>query len=175
MSPLRRPASSTPSLCSRKRSSRDARRRSVFSTPLPCASAFPGARGWGVLTDVAEGTCSVLEHAYLHRVERPHGLPRPQRQERGVTSTGIVYRDLEYGTLIVELDGRLFHNTVGQRDKDFERDLDAAVEGRDTRRISWGQVFDRPCSTAGKLGQLLQVRGWQGEPHPCGPTCALQC
>jgi hypothetical protein len=101
----------------------------------------------------AEGTCSVLEHAYLHRVERPHGLPRPQRQERGVTTTGIVYRDLEYGTLIVELDGRLFHNTAGQRDKDFERDLDAAVEGRDTRRLSWGQVFA----------------------HPCGPTCALQC
>lgn len=28
-----------------------------------------------VLTDIADGTCSALEHGYLDRVERPHGLP----------------------------------------------------------------------------------------------------
>jgi hypothetical protein len=35
-------------------------------------------RAWleSVLTDIADGTCSVLEHSYLARVERAHGLPR---------------------------------------------------------------------------------------------------
>ncbi len=32
-----------------------------------------------VLTDVHSGACSVLEHAYLQRVERAHGLPRALR------------------------------------------------------------------------------------------------
>lgn len=39
-------------------------------------------RSWlaEVLLDVAESTCSVLEQAYLARVERAHGLPRGLRQ-----------------------------------------------------------------------------------------------
>ncbi|HSV38643.1 MAG TPA: hypothetical protein VLI04_07765 [Nocardioidaceae bacterium] len=120
-----------------------------------------------VLTDIAEGTNSVLEHGYLTKVERPHGLPRARRQSRG-TSTGVVYRDAEYEqALIIELDGRLFHDSARGRDHDFERDLDASVDGRDTTRISWGQVFDRGCATAFKVGVLLQQRGWTGEPHPC--------
>ena len=72
-------------------------------------------RDWlrSVLADVAAGTCSVLEHGYLHRVERAHGL------------------------------------TCAQRDRDFDRDLAAAADGVNSRRVSWGQVFDRPCWTAG--------------------------
>ena len=39
-------------------------------------------RDWlrSVLSDVADGTCSVLEHGYLDLVERPHGLPGGTRQ-----------------------------------------------------------------------------------------------
>ncbi len=55
-------------------------------------------RTWltGVLDDVAAGTCSVLEHGYLTRVERPHQLPRAERQQRATASSGVVYRDAEY-------------------------------------------------------------------------------
>jgi hypothetical protein len=127
----------------------------------------------GVLRDVAEGTCSVLEHGYLHRVERAHGLPSAQRQARATGSVGVVYRDADYGRVVIELDGRLFHDTTEQRDLDFERDLDLAVEGRTAARLSWGQVYGRPCSTAGKVGALLQRCGWRGAPHPCGPDCGL--
>ena len=132
-------------------------------------------RAWltAVLRDVADGTCSALEHGYLTLVERPHGLPVAQRQVVAGARAGLLYRDADYGQLLVELDGRLFHDTALQRDRDFERDLDAALEGRDTRRLSWGQVFDRPCSTAGKLGVLLRQRGWDGHPRRCGPTCGL--
>ena len=131
-------------------------------------------RRWvgAVLEDVAQGTCSVLEHGYLNRVEQAHGLPAGQRQLRSITSTGIVYRDVAYRGLLVELDGRLFHDTAEQRDRDFERDLDAAVEGKDGVRLSYGQVFGRPCSTAGKVSTLLRSRGWKGQPTACGPDCA---
>ena len=48
----------------------------------------------GVLADVAEGACSVLEHAYLVRVERAHCLPRAQRQQRADATLGVIYRDV---------------------------------------------------------------------------------
>ncbi|MEN4398630.1 type IV toxin-antitoxin system AbiEi family antitoxin domain-containing protein [Mycolicibacterium senegalense] len=133
-------------------------------------------RQWlrAVLVDIADGTCSVLEHGYLVRVERPHGLPRAVRQTRSATSAGVCYRDAEYGErLIVELDGRVHHDSATRRDADFERDLDAAVDGRSTIRLSYGQVFDRPCRTAGKIAQVLQLHGLAVAGHPCGPRCAF--
>jgi hypothetical protein len=90
------------------------------------------------------------------------------------TSVGRVYRDHEYDVgQVVELDGRLFHDSARQRDRDLERDLDTALDGKDTRRLGWGQVFDRPCSTAGKVATLLVRRGWTGTPQPCGPECQV--
>jgi hypothetical protein len=134
-------------------------------------------REWmtSVLRDVAAGSCSVLEHGYLTKVERAHGLAPARRQVRSHGSSGALYRDVEYSCgLVIELDGRLFHDTARQRDRDFDRDLDAAVSGRDTRRLSWGQVFDRPCWTAARIALLLKQRGWAGRALPCGRDCALR-
>lgn len=79
--------------------------------------------------------------------------------------------DYEAFGLVVELDGRLFHNSAGARDADLERDLDARVlEDRVTVRLGWGQVYGRACGTAAKLGLLLQQRGWTGRPTRC-PDC----
>ena len=125
------------------------------------AARCPGAR-WltGILTDVASGTCSVLEHGYLTGVERPHGLPRGSG---GVTGTNRPRFSGTWSTarpVVVELDGRLFHSSVAKRDADMDRDLDAASEGRETLRVSYGQVFDRACWTAG------------GGSAPCSPAAA---
>jgi hypothetical protein len=49
----------------------------------------------------------------------------------------------------------------------MERDLDAAIEAEHTVRIGYGQVFDRPCTTAEKLERLLHRRGWAGEAISC--------
>ena len=124
-----------------------------------------------VLQDIAAGTCSVLEHGYLDRVERPHGLPAGSRQP-AAWSRRRIYRDVEYVALglVVELDGRLFHDDAASRDRDLERDLDAVLGGRQTIRVGWGQVFERPCRTAARIGLLLQQRGWPGSPVPC-PEC----
>jgi hypothetical protein len=129
-----------------------------------------------VLRDIENGTCSALEHGYLTRVERAHGLPRGRRQATTLSGGGSIFRDVDYDPLplLVELDGRLFHDSARQRDRDLERDLDAAVDGRHTVRLGWGQVFDRGCATAARVGSLLRTRGWPGHPHRCSPACPLQ-
>lgn len=129
-------------------------------------------RRWitSVLADIAEGTHSVLEHGYLRHVERAHGLARARRQQ----SSEGVYRDVEYATgLVVELDGRLFHDNAAAREHDFDRDLDAAVAGLQTVRLTWGQVFGRPCRTADRISALLRRGGWAGRPRRCGPDCLI--
>ena len=153
-------------------------RRTTAARILQSAQSRPrlARRDWitGVLGDVADGACSVLEHGYLHRVERAHGLPAGRRQLPGTASSGRILRDVVYPCdLVVELDGRLFHDTAEQRDRDLDRDLDAAVDGRDTVRLSWGQVFDRPCRTAHQVGLLLSARGLDVTPESCGPDCRL--
>jgi len=117
-------------------------------------------RAWlaGILADVEAGTCSVLEHGYLTLVERGHHLPPAERQ-LAVDSARSMFRDVEYVDhgVIVELDGRLGHSSTDDRDRDMDRDLDAAVDGRTTLRISYGQVFDRPCLTAARVAAVLGV------------------
>ena len=132
-------------------------------------------RAWlaGVLDDVAGGTCSVLEHGFLERVERPHGLPTGRRQASHRHAGTTTLTDVEYVDLglYAELDGRLFHDSATSRDRDMDRDLDgAAAEDALTVRLSWGQVFDRPCRTADRLGTLLTRRGWSGQLRRC-PNC----
>ncbi len=121
-----------------------------------------------VLDDLATGSCSVLEHAYLTLVERAHGLPSASRQERAHSRTGVVYRDASYDQAIVELDGRAWHESVARRDRDADRDLVAAVAGRRTVRLTWGQVCDRPCWTAAMVAAVLGV-----SPRPCSATCSV--
>lgn len=124
-----------------------------------------------VLADLAEGTCSLLERDYLYLVERGHGLPRAQRQVRA-SCRGTAFRDVVYEAfhVVVELDGRLFHDHARARDRDLDRDLDAALDGLLTVRLGWGQAHVRPCATAARLGLLLQQRGWAGEVRRC-PRC----
>lgn len=129
-----------------------------------------------VLTDIRDGSCSVLEHGYLTRVERAHGLPRSRRQhhEEPAAAHGL-YRDVHYEGLgvEVELDGRAFHDEPNQKDDDLDGDLDLVVQQRTSVRLGWGQVYRRTCRTACRVARILQARGWEGTPTPCGPDCAL--
>jgi len=135
-------------------------------------------RSWlkGILDDVESGTCSVLEHRYLTDVERPHGLPRAARQLAVLSAGRRMMRDVVYRgrrpawTQIVELDGRLNHDSATARDADLERDLDAALEREHTTRLGYGQVIERPCRTALKIARLLHLRGWRGRFVRC-PSC----
>jgi hypothetical protein len=121
-----------------------------------------------VLQDVATGTFSVLEHRYLTRVERAHGLPRANRQSRFSGARGVGYRDVTYDDygVAVELDGRLGHEWALDRWADLERDLVAASEELMSVRLGWGAVSE-PCRLAPMVGQLLVSRGWAGSVRSC--------
>ncbi len=125
-----------------------------------------------LLDDLDTGACSVLERGYLE-LERRHGLPTADRQRIESLGGRRVYRDAPYVTqgLKVELDGRAFHDTASARDRDAERDLDTRLaDDSDTVRLTYGQVFDRGCTTIRKIATLLERRGWPGPFVTC-PDC----
>ncbi len=66
------------------------------------------------LADVADGVHSPLENRYVHRVERPHGLPAARRQARVIPGARRYYLDNLYQDyfLAVELDGAAAHPTA---------------------------------------------------------------
>lgn len=124
------------------------------------------------LDDIAAGTHTVLEHRYLRDVERPHGLPRAERQVRTVRGSKVEYRDALYREYLVavETDGRLAHPAEA-RWSDVRRDNAAATDGIITLRYSWSDVTRRPCSVAAEVGSVLAQRGWPGPIRSCGPNC----
>lgn len=127
-----------------------------------------------VLADVAAGTYSALEHRYLSRVERPHGLPTASRQRRVRPGRAVHYRDVDYVDLhvTVELDGRLGHERAADRWSDLERDISGLLLGDLTVRIGWGQVLE-PCRLALSVGRLLSAQGWGESVRPCGSRCLI--
>jgi hypothetical protein len=129
-----------------------------------------------LLDDLGTGACSVLEHGYLTRVERAHGLPRASRQRTRRRATGTEFRDVEYDEygLVVELDGRAAHESWDASGRDADRDLDDRADGKESVRLRYVQVFDRPCRTANRLERILRRRGWSDEAELCGPACSLR-
>lgn len=145
------------------------------ATLLRRAPRGPRAR-WllAALADVAAGTSSVLEHAYVERVVRAHGLPLGLRQARVTEDGRTRYRDVDLPEhrLVVELDGRWHDRSQARRALDLESDLEAAADGdRRTVRLGYVQVHGHPCRTARLLGVLLGRGGWAGRVRACGPGC----
>lgn len=127
-----------------------------------------------VLEDAAEGVYSVLEHRYLTKVEKPHGLPTATRQRQVRPGRSSTYRDVEYLKLhtVVELDGRLGHEQANDRWDDMDRDIGSATLGDLTVRLGWQQVED-PCRTATAVGRILAARGWTGQLRACTKNCPV--
>lgn len=123
-----------------------------------------------VIAGLGDGSGSVLEHGYLTKVERPHRLPRGERQ--ALLAHLPERRDVRYAVakVLVELDGRDFHSLTRDRYADLERDAAAAALGHLSFRLGWGQVYGTPCRTASLLGGVLVQQGWDGRPQRC-PRC----
>ncbi|MDQ4110851.1 MAG: hypothetical protein M3306_07090 [Actinomycetota bacterium] len=135
-------------------------------------------RAWiaDVLKDLATGADSVLEHGYLTKVERAHGLPLGTRQALRRTPGGNQYRDIDYEAygLVVELDGRVGHDSWDDQGKDADRDLDdLALANRMTARLRWRQIYGTPCRTATRIARILAKTGWNKRPTLCGDDCQL--
>lgn len=153
-------------------------RRTTPARLLTALDRWPrlGRRPWlaSVLTDLAQGTTSVLEHGYLTRVERAHGLPRARWQVRVESGGRRRYRDATYdGGAVVELDGAAHHGTRAQRDDDLQRDLELAADGGATARLGYGQVYGDTCRTTVLVVRFLRSRGVVVDPVACGSGCPV--
>lgn len=126
-----------------------------------------------MLLDVAKGARSLLEAEHLRRVERAHGL-RPGHRQRRVAGSRVIWIDVDYVeyTTRVELDGRVGHQGEGAF-RDRRRDNRGVVDRRATLRYGHAEVFGSPCEVAAEQAVVLQDRGWQETPRPCGPSCEL--
>jgi hypothetical protein len=128
------------------------------------------------LGDAGDGVLSVLEYRYVHRVERPHGLPAARRQVRISRRTGNKYLDnlyQEYG-VCSELDGTAAH-PADEQWRDKRRDNANLVGGIVTFRFGLLDLGDRRCQTAADVAAVLRRRGWKGIARPCPrPACALR-
>lgn len=124
-----------------------------------------------VLADVIGGVESLLEHKYLVRVERPHGLPRGRRQVKARARGLPIYEDVEYEEFetVVELDGRLGHEGSG-RHRDRRRDNSGTRKGKATLRYGHADLQE-PCEAALEVATVLWSRGWTGQLTSCGPRC----
>jgi Transcriptional regulator, AbiEi antitoxin len=108
-----------------------------------------------LLSDVEVGAESPIELRYLRDVERPHGLPKGNRQQ---SRSGLPYQtdvDYEEFRLIVELDGRVDHDGVG-RFRDMDRDNRHALVEAVTLRYGSYDLAARPCGTVHHGGLLLR-------------------
>ncbi|WP_202033191.1 type IV toxin-antitoxin system AbiEi family antitoxin domain-containing protein [Nocardioides sp. WS12] len=127
----------------------------------------------GMIDDVEHGANSVLERGYLQLVERAHGLPRARRQQASHATGRKTVQDVRYEEfgVIVEPDGRAFHDSPEARDVDARRDLaERAVSEAVTLRVTYGLVFNDGCRTARWIATILQRRGWNGVLQRC-PRC----
>jgi hypothetical protein len=120
------------------------------------------------------GVHSVLEYRYVHRVERPHGLPAAARQAKLVDDGRTRYLDNLYRGygLCVELDGQQAH-PEDQRWQDQRRINAITEQGLTTLRYGWTDIARRPCQTAAQISAVLVNLGWRGQPRPCNPACPV--
>ncbi len=124
------------------------------------------------LGDAADGALSVLEYRYVHRVERPHGLPVARRQARIRQRSGSKYLDNlyeEYG-VCVELDGTAAH-PADEQWRDTRRDTANTVGGIITLRFGWLDLGEHRCETASAVATLLRRYSWTGSLRACGRGC----
>jgi hypothetical protein len=124
-----------------------------------------------MLDDLRTGACSVLERGYLD-LERRHGLPtEDRRQVPASTDLKRAYRDVDHSDfgLVVELDGRPFHDNATARINDAKRDL--ATARSPVRRRRSGSPTDRCSRTAaGRSPRSPPCSPVAAGPSPSGPA-----
>ena len=151
-------------------------RRLVTPWQLRAAAAGRARLRWridlnGALEDIGEGVMSGLERRFVRDVERPHGLPTPQRQARQRRGDMSAYLDNYYADqhLAVELDGLAAHPPE-MRWGDDHRDNQFIRQGINTLRYNWSDVTQHSCEVAAEIGLVLRRRGWNGQIRRC-PAC----
>jgi very-short-patch-repair endonuclease len=119
-------------------------------------TALPTRRGATKLRELLDPhdapTRSALEDRFLELVTR-NGLPRPEVNQRVAGyEVDMLWREAR---LIVELDGRRYHQTRFEEDR--ERDTELVAAGYRVMRITWRRVVDSPAREAARLARMLRL------------------
>lgn len=116
-----------------------------------------------LLSHADNGVHSLLEWRYWMFVERAHRLPTLTRQDSrlpGAVFDGT-YEDHQ---LVIEVDGREFHDEARDRRRDNRTVL---TLGWATLRYGWRDVVGDPCRVAEEVALALSQRGWDGALRRC--------
>lgn len=141
---------------------------------------FPGRQEVQLMLGfAAEGIRSWLELQWAEGVERPHGIPRPERQVRVSQKSGTKYLDNLYREfrLCVELDGRTTH-PLGTQGRDKARDRWNLVnEDIVTMRFETPdlQTQEQKCQAAAEVLKYLNAHNPATEAAPIGRSCSPAC
>jgi very-short-patch-repair endonuclease len=117
----------------------------------------PGRRGAARLRAILERsagapTRSALEDMFLALIDRA-ALARPEVNQRVAGyEVDMLWRRQR---LIVELDGRRFHDHPRAFERDRERDADLAAAGFTVVRVTWQRLLRQPLREAQRLRALL--------------------
>jgi very-short-patch-repair endonuclease len=128
-----------------------------YRVQLDAVVNVPGRRGAPRLRAILERsagapTRSVLEDTFLALIERER-LPRPEvNQHVAGYEVDMLWRRQR---LIVELDGRRFHDHPRAFERDRERDADLAAAGFTVVRVTWQRLTRQPSREAQRLRALL--------------------
>ena len=119
------------------------------------------------LADVAAGSHSGLELAFA-RLLRRHGLPIGARQAQFDDGGRRTHADMAFGeAVVIELDGRLGHDSALDTWRDMDRDNASMLAGRRVLRYGWADVHRRPCEVAAQVATVIGHSLAR-----CGPRCA---
>lgn len=105
-------------------------------------------------------TESELESLFVKLIES-HGLPRPRRQVSigsGETWIGRVDFVFEEAKLVVEADGRRYHEQKTPTLSDRTRDLRLIADGWQVLRVDWWRLVDDGPNVARLLGRAIGHR-----------------
>jgi very-short-patch-repair endonuclease len=125
-----------------------------LSALLDATDGRRGARRLRNLLEHSAGapTRSALEDTFLALVDRER-LPRPQVNQRVAGyEVDMLWRAER---LIVELDGRRFHEHPRAFERDRDRDADLAARGFTVVRVTWQRVVRQPRREVQRLRALL--------------------
>lgn len=105
------------------------------------------------LTDLGGApTRSALEDRFLALIKKTD-LPRPEiNQHLAAYEVDALWRDAR---LVVELDGRRFHSTARDFERDRIKDADLVLAGYRVLRITWQRLRDHPGAELARLRHLL--------------------
>lgn len=117
----------------------------------------------GLLTDFSNGATSPLEVRARREVFTGAAFRAFEWQAAIVVSNRLARADLLHraARLIVELDGRSFHDGSSKRRADRERDIELAAAGYLTIRLDWHDITSRPLWCRQRVLDVVAARTGQ--------------